>query len=171
MNDPTPLTVDLDRIDFSPLGAKPADKPILVGGAAMDYYGLRRRGEDYDFIVSARDYAALEAAHRDCRKDMWGDFGIRVGELELFRSMYKFDYPYFSQGAFDAGGILVVSIDMLLRMKVFAMDAGEKHRKDLELLKGFFMRFQNREYARYMEANVGRYLAAENGLILNGDYY
>lgn len=159
-------SLDLSALDFDF-----EDKPILVGGGAMEYYGLRRRGEDLDFIVSSRDYRALEAAHRDCRKDMWGDFGLKVGEYELFRSMYKFDYPYFAEGSIDLGGCKVVSIERLFRMQVFAMDSGEKRRRDVELLKGYFMRFQNAEYRDYMERNIQRYLDAEGGLVVNGDYY
>jgi hypothetical protein len=164
-------TVPPLRLDLSPLGYRFEDKPILVGGGAMQHYGLRERGDDLDFIVSARDYAALEAGHRDCRKDIWGDFGLRIGEYELFRSMYKFDHPYFDAGSSDLGDYKVVSIDMLFRMQVFAMGSGEKRRRDVELLKGYFMRSQNREYLAFMDRNVPRYLAAPDGLVLNGDYY
>jgi hypothetical protein len=161
----------LSSIDLAALGVDFGDKPILVGGAALEYYGIRKRGDDYDFIVSSRDYQSLEAKYRDCRKDMWGDFGLRVGEYELFRSMYKFDYPYFDSGSIELGPLKVVSIDMLFRMQVFAMDSGEKRRRDVELMKEYFLRFQNAEYRDYMNLNVERYLAAENGLVLNGDYY
>lgn len=147
------------------------DKPILVGGAAMEYYGIRKRGDDYDFIVSARDYRKLEAKYRDRRKDMWGDFGVRVGEFELFRSMYKFDYSYFDSGSIELERVKVVSIDILFRMQVFAMGSGEKRKRDVELLKEYFMRFQNSEYRDYMNRNAERYLGVEDGLILNGDYY
>jgi hypothetical protein len=59
---------------------------------------------------------------------------------------------------------------MLLRMKVFAMPAGEKHIKDVELIKEYFLQFQNKEYDKFMNDNIDRYLAA-GGLIVNGDYY
>lgn len=161
----------LSAIDLAELGVDLEDKPILVGGAALEYYGIRKRGDDFDFIVSSRDYRSLEAKHRDCRKDMWGDFGLRVGEYELFRSMYKFDYPYFDSGSIELDAFKIVAIDILFRMQVFAMDSGEKRRKDVELMKEYFLRFQNAEYRDYMNRNVERYLAAENGLVLNGDYY
>jgi hypothetical protein len=161
----------LKAIDLGSLGVEFSDKPILVGGMALEYYGIRKRGEDFDFIVSGRDYAKLEKSYRDCRKDMWGDFGIRTGEYELFRSMYKFDYPYFDAGSIELEALKVVSIDMLLRMKVFAMDAEEKHKRDVELLKEHFKLRQNAEYLDYMNRHVDRYLKADKGLIINGDYY
>ena len=87
-------TIDLNKLEISFF-----DKPIIVGGMAMEYYGMRKHGEDIDFIVSNCDYLQLEKKYRNFRKDMWGDFGIRVNEYELFRSMWKFDYQYFNIGA------------------------------------------------------------------------
>jgi hypothetical protein len=65
----------------------------------------------------------------------------------------------------------IVSLDMLFRMKVFAMDADEKHRKDVDLLKQQYEKlFQNKTYKAYLDAHVDRYLAVPGGTILNGDY-
>jgi len=159
-------TIDLNKLEISFF-----DKPIVVGGMAMEYYGMRKHGEDIDFIVSNRDYLQLEAKYRNFRKDMWGDFGIRVNEYELFRSMWKFDYQYFNIGAIEFNEYKIISIDMLFRMKVFAIDSEEKHKKDVELIKNYFMQFQNKEWNNYMNENINRYLKVENGLIINGDYY
>ena len=161
----------LEIIDLNKLEISFFDKPIIVGGMAMEYYGMRKHGEDIDFIVSNRDYLQLETKYRNFRKDMWGDFGIRVNEYELFRSMWKFDYKYFNNGVIEFDEYKIISIDMLFRMKIFAMDAGEKHKKDIELLKNYFMQFQNKEWNDYMNENIKRYLKVENGLIINGDYY
>jgi len=65
----------------------------------------------------------------------------------------------------------IISIDMLFRMKVFAMDAEEKHKKDVELIKAYFMQYQVKEYVDFMEKNIERYLKYDKGLIINGDYY
>ncbi len=37
----------------------------------------------------------------------------------------------------------VVNIDMLFRMKVFALGVAEKHDRDVGLLKDYYNRFQN----------------------------
>jgi hypothetical protein len=147
------------------------DKPIIVGGMAMEYYGIREHGNDIDFIVSNRDYLKLEARYRNCRKDMWGDFGIRVNEYEMFRSMWKFDYSYYNNDSIEFDQYKIISLDILFRMKVFALDAEDKHRRDVELLKKYFMKFQNQEWNDYMNKNIDRYLKAGKGLIINGDYY
>ncbi|HEY1406086.1 MAG TPA: hypothetical protein VF857_05705, partial [Spirochaetota bacterium] len=160
-----------DWIDLGKLDIVFEDKPIVVGGMALEYYDIRKHGDDIDFIVSGNDYIKLANRYRNCRKDMWGDFGVRVNEYEMFRSMYKFDYPYFTEGSIEFDQYKVVSIDMLFRMKVFAMGAEEKHNKDIELMKEHFMQHQNKEYLDYMNNNVDRYLKVDKGLILNGEYY
>jgi hypothetical protein len=161
-----PLEFNLNKLEITF-----DDKPIIVGGMAMEYYEIRKHGDDIDFIVSNNDYFKLETRYRNCRKDMWGDFGVKVNEYEMFRSMYKFDYYYFNTGAIEFDEYKIVSIDMLFRMKVFAIDADDKHKKDVELLKEYFMKFQNQAWNDYMNKNIDRYLKAENGLIINGDYY
>ena len=35
-------------------------KPLLIGGAAMEHYRLRKRGADIDLVVTEEDYQALE---------------------------------------------------------------------------------------------------------------
>lgn len=161
---------ELERIiDLEALGVTFQDKPLIVGGLAMEYYGLRRHG-DVDFIVSNRDYQTLRAKYPDYRKDLWADFGISINGFELFRSIYRFDYDHYRRGAIEFRRYRMVAVDMLFRMKVFAMDAGEKHRADVELLKKYYQRFENPAYASILTAHVDRYLAVPGGLILNGPY-
>lgn len=161
----------VDRlIDLTVPGIEFSDKPILVGGLAMEFYGLRQHGDDIDFIVTNEDYRKLRRRHPDCRKDIWGDLGILYNGYEMFRSIWRFDYGYYREGSLEFDRYRVVSIDTLFRMKVFALGAGEKHREDVELLKGYYMRRENPEYRAYLERHVDRYLAAENGLILNSDF-
>jgi len=161
----------IETINLKKLNIVFQDKPIIVGGMAMEYYGIRKHGDDIDFIVSNRDYLKLEKMYRNCRKDMWGDFGVKIDEYEMFRSMWKFDYQYFNNGSIEFDQYKIISIDMLFRMKVFAMDSEEKHKKDVELLKKYFEKQQNKEYLEYMNKNIDRYLKVDNGLIINGDYY
>jgi len=161
----------LNAIKVESLGIEFHDKPILVGGMALEYYGIRKHGDDFDFIISKIDYNNLETKNRNCRKDMWGDFGIRVNEYELFRSMWKFDYSYYDINTIEFEKIKIISIDMLFRMKVFALGYDEKHKNDIELMKKYFECQQNKEYLDYMDKNVDRYLKVPNGLIINGDYY
>ena len=167
----------LNIIDLKKLDIAFEDKPIVIGGLAMEYYGLRKHGNDIDFIISNSDYLKLEKRYRNSRKDIWGDLGIRVNEYELFRSIWKLDYNYYSKDSIEFDQYKVVSIDMLFRMQVFAIGSDvnlhkEKHKTDLELIKEYLLhKFQNKEWLEFMNKNSERYLKAENGLIVNGDYY
>jgi hypothetical protein len=46
-------------------------KPIIHGGAAMEYYGLRKRGADIDFIEYNKGFRACLRPDLDGREDMW----------------------------------------------------------------------------------------------------
>ena len=157
-------------IDIHRLGYEFLDTPVIVGGLAMEYYGLRKHGDDIDFIVTDRDYQRLKARFPNNRKDVWGDFGILVNGFELFRSIYKFDHAHYSLGAIEMTNYKVVNIDMLFRMKVFAMGVAQKHDQDVQLLKGYYQRFQNPEYQKYLDRHVERYLSVENGILFGISY-
>jgi hypothetical protein len=161
----------LKIIELEKLDVYFEDKPIVIGGMAMEYYGIRKHGDDVDFIVSNRDYKKLESRYRNYRKDRWGDLGVRVNEFEMFRSIWKLDYSYYNVGAIEFDNLKVVSIDMLLRMQVFAMDSEEKNKNDVELIKKYFLQYQNKEWVEFMNKYSDKYIKAERGIILNGDYY
>ena len=37
--------------------------PLVLGGLAMEYYGLRKTGHDYDYMVSKSDWIKLKKKH------------------------------------------------------------------------------------------------------------
>lgn len=157
--------IDIHRLDYEFL-----DKPVIVGGLAMEYYGLRKHGDDIDFIITDRDYQRLKVKFPDHRKDVWGDFGFLVNGFELFRSIFKFDHTHYSQGAIELANYKVVNIDMLFRMKVFALGVAKKHDRDVELLKDYYKRFQNQKYQEYLDRNVDRYVSSETGIFVGIHY-
>ena len=61
------VTASLQR-----LGLMLRTKPVIFGGLAMEYYGLRAHGDDIDLLVSPEDLAMLWARYPDQRRDMWG---------------------------------------------------------------------------------------------------
>jgi hypothetical protein len=52
------------------------DKPLLIGGKAMEYYGLRKAGADIDLVISLGDHANLKHQYPHHIKDLYGDIGI-----------------------------------------------------------------------------------------------
>jgi hypothetical protein len=162
---------ELEKIIDPPrLGYEFLDKPIIVGGLAMEYYGLRKHGDDIDFIVTERDYQRLKLKFPHNRKDVWGDFGILVDGFELFRSIYKFDHAYYSAGAREFTNFKMVSVDMLFRMKVFALGVAEKHDADVQLLKEYYRQFQNKRYQGYLDRHLDRYTSSEKGIFVGIRY-
>lgn len=157
-------------INIRNLGYEFLDKPVIVGGLAMEYYGLRKHGDDVDFIVTERDYQRLKLRFPDNRKDVWGDFGILVNGFELFRSIYKFDHAHYSLGAIELTNYRIVDIDILFRMKVFAMGVAPKHDCDVRLLKEYYQRFQNQDYQKYLESHIDRYTSSETGIFFGITY-
>jgi DNA polymerase sigma len=55
-------------------------KPLLIGGAAMENYGIAKRGADIDLVVTEDDNQALESMHTEFKRDIHGDLGICKGE-------------------------------------------------------------------------------------------
>jgi hypothetical protein len=157
--------LELERIiNIQTLGYAFLGKPVIVGGLAMEYYGLRKHGDDVDFIVTDRDYQRLKVKFPNYRKDVWGDFGILVHGFELFRSIYRFDHAHYSSGAIELMNYKIVNIDLLFRMKVFALGVAKKHDSDVQLLKGYYQRDQNPDYRTYLERHLDRYTSSENGI-------
>lgn len=130
-------SVIMNAVDLSSLGIIFSSKPLVVGGLAMEYYGIRKRGKDIDFIVSNDDYETLAGKYPDNRKDKWGDLFVSFDHYELLRSIFRFDYNFFSERAIEYEKCKVISIEKLFFMKVLAFDNQpeiEKHVKDYKLM-------------------------------------
>jgi hypothetical protein len=59
------MKINLDKLQFNF-----KHKPLLIGGKAMEYYGIRPAGADIDFVVSADDHKRLTAQYPDHIKDI-----------------------------------------------------------------------------------------------------
>lgn len=144
-------------------------KPILIGGMAMEYYGMRKSGADIDMVITNEDYHLLANKYPDFRKDLYGDLGIVIGKFEIWRSIAHLDYEFFQKGAIEEDKIFVVSIDRLLWTRVCAMEV-DKYRKDLELIKEYFYnQYTNTTYHTEAQAHEKSY-AKIGGAIWGGNY-
>lgn len=122
------MDIDLTKLDY-PFKSK----PLLIGGKAMEYYGLRKAGADIDFVVTRQDYTALARRYPETLRDLWGDLGVCPYEFEIWTSICLYHYYDLIPGAIDAGDYLVISLEKLLLLKALAMDVA-KYRRDLELI-------------------------------------
>ena len=144
-------------------------KPILIGGIAMEYYGIRKAGADIDLVICDEDYQALATAYPEKRKDIWGDLGVVIDELEIWRGIMLLDYAFYRENAVDEGELLVASPDRLLLMRVFAMD-NPKYKKDLELIRDYYAKtYINAQYMAEQAKHIQTY-QKNDGVVWGGMY-
>lgn len=121
------------NIDLSKLNYQFRFKPLLIGGKAKECYGVRKAGDDIDFVVSEEDYRLLAQKYPNNLKDIEEDLGVAVDEFELWRSISWFDYSFLKEGAKDLGIYLVISLEKLLFLVALKKDEG-KYVNDLSLI-------------------------------------
>jgi len=144
-------------------------KPILIGGMAMEYYGMRKSGADIDLVISDEDYQALAMKNPDKRKDIWGDLGIVIDSFEIWRSIALLDYDFYLKDAIDEGSAFVVSLDRLLFMRVIAMDVN-KYMNDLIMMKEYYYKnFRNQGFLQETDIHKSSY-KKNNGIVFGGKY-
>lgn len=145
------------------------EKPILIGGMAMEYYEMRKAGADIDLIITDEDYQAFAQKYPNERKDLYGDLGMVIGKFEIWRSIAHLDYNFFEKDAIEEENILIVSIERLLWTRVCAMEV-EKYRNDLELLKEYYYKnYTNHKYHQEAILHEKSYLKM-NGAVFGGKY-
>ncbi len=120
------MNIDLAKLDYAF-----ETRPLLIGGMAMEFYDLRRAGNDIDYVVTVADYARLAQKYPGHLKDLGGDLGVCVYEFEIWKSICLFDYEYLLPGAIDQGEYLVISLEKLLFLKALGVKE-DKYRHDLE---------------------------------------
>lgn len=114
-------------------------KPLLIGGKAMEYYGLRKAGADVDLVIHERDHRALLLKYPDNVKNLYGDIGICEFGHEIWNQICTFDYEFLRANAIEESGFLVVSLERLLFLKALAMEIPKYH-KDLEMVVGLVLK-------------------------------
>lgn len=120
-------------IDLRNLNYNFKKKPLLVGGKAMEYYGLRKAGEDIDFIVSKEDYNQLAKQYPNNLKDIFGDKGVCVFNYEIWKSIRWHLYEELAYNAIEENDYLIIALEKLLLLKALAMSIPKYH-DDLELI-------------------------------------
>ncbi|NUM47702.1 MAG: hypothetical protein HUU38_23605 [Anaerolineales bacterium] len=120
-------------IDLSSLNYAFQTKPLLIGGMAMEYYGLRKSGADIDFVLTSADYVSLAKKHPDHLKDLYGDLGVCVGLFELWRTIMLFGYDFLADRALEEETYRVISLEKLLFLKTLGISV-PKYEQDVRLL-------------------------------------
>jgi hypothetical protein len=151
-----------------------SSKPIIVGGLAMEYYGLRKCGDDIDFIITDEDYQSLAKKYPDCTMDTWGDLLVEVSRHQFFRSISRLDYSFYSENAIEYSYYKVISFERLFFMKAAAVRSQpeiKKHEDDFGFVIGYcYDNYRNQEYVANAELHTSAYMNAPNGVIFGGKY-
>lgn len=122
------MNIKLEKLNY-----KFKYKPLLIGGKAMEYYGLRKAGVDIDLVVHPIDHETLVNKYPSNIKDLYGDIGVCEFGFEIWNQICTFDYQYLKANAIEEENFLVISLEMLLFLKALAMEIPKYH-KDLELV-------------------------------------
>ena len=148
-------------------------KPIIIGGKAMEFYGMRM-GADIDLVICDADYQKIAAMYPDKRKDIWGDLGIAIDEIELWRSIHLFDYEFFLKDAIEASSMLVISLDRLLFTRSIVIDCHsevEKRKEDFKKVVQYYHdNLKNQEFHNNAKQHFDLYKKSPNGTIWRGQY-
>ena len=140
------------KIDFPKLDYKFIKKPLLVGGKAMEYYGLRKAGDDIDFIACKEDVVALINKYPKFVKDLWGDFGLKVYGLEIWKTIDYLYYEDYIDDAIEEDNYYVISLNDLLYQKAMVMHK-PKYLNDLKLVVKKIQEIEGEKYQQIKKEN------------------
>lgn len=122
------MKIDLKKTRFSF-----QDKPLLIGGMAMEYYGIRKSDRDIDLVISKRDFGKIIQKYPHSLKDLCGDLGIVVDKFEIWKTINYFDYEYLKEKSIEENNYLVISLEKLLFLKALASHK-EKYHNDMKMI-------------------------------------
>jgi hypothetical protein len=158
------ITAQLQQIDFAF-----SQKPIVIGGKAMEYYGIRKAGADIDLVVCDADYQRLALLRPDNRKDIYGDLGVITEPFEIWRSISLLDYDFYKAGAIESEKLKILSLDKLFLTRIFAAGV-EKYMNDLDLMREhYYSNFRNVNFLTESAQHIPSY-EKFNGIIFGGKY-
>lgn len=118
--------------------------PLVLGGLALEYYGIRETSHDYDYMVSAEDWLCLKRLHPDkinlfggkTEKDIDATINLEKEKVDLISTLYQHDYDHLSKNAIVEDGYIVISIDNLLFTKTLdaVYNKHDKSKNDQEMI-------------------------------------
>lgn len=122
----------------------------------MEYYGLRKSGEDIDIVVTKFDLFELIKRYPKNVKDLFGDLGVAVKGFEIWKTIRYLDYDFLAFESVEKADFRVISVERLLYMKALAMHI-PKNLHDAELLV---------EYITSAQSAKAESIARENKLLI-----
>ncbi len=120
------------NIDLSKLNYSFQSRPLLIGGMAKEYYGVRKSAADVDLVVTAIDYELLAKQYPDNTEDLFGDLGVKIHGFEIWKTICLFNYDFLCEKAEEKDEYKIISFEKLLFLTALAAQKNEKYKKDLQ---------------------------------------
>ncbi len=101
------------------------NKPLVVGGLALEYYNIRETTHDYDYMVSPSDWLELKKIHPDKinlfggknEKDVDATLNLTENPIDLISTLFQFNYNSLVKNSIDFPEYKIISITNLLLTK------------------------------------------------------
>lgn len=128
------------------------EKPLVVGGLALQYYGIRKTGHDFDAMVSEKDWQVLKKKYPKKinlfggkkETDIDATINLKDIEVDLIKTLYQYDYDFMSEHAVEHTKFKVASPEKLFLVKALP-SIQKKHPKsirDANLLVKYILKKQ-----------------------------
>lgn len=128
------------------------NKPLVVGGLAMEYYGLRKTGYDYDYVVSRKDWKELKKLYPNNinlfggknEKDVDATINLKDEHVDLISTLFQFNYKDLSKNSIDLPEYKIISLEKLLLLKSLGavFNNHSKSKKDQKLIIKHIVKIQ-----------------------------
>ena len=127
------------------------EKPLVLGGLALQFYGIRDSGHDFDYVVSSEDWNILKTLYPDninlfggkTEKDVDATINLEnMNEhIDLISTLYQFNHDYLQQSSIEYNDFRIISLPMLLMVKTLAAinNNDEKSKRDQQLIVDFIV--------------------------------
>lgn len=168
------ISLIASRLDFSRIGIEFQEKPVIVGGLAMEYYGLRPCGDDIDVIICEEDYQKLSEKYPENRVDTWGDLCVELFGYSFMRSISRLDLDFYKVDAIEYPEYKLISFERLFFMTGAAVRSEPEVPKRVEdfglALGRIYEEYRNVDYVLFAEKNQAIYEKAHEGTVYQGKY-
>ena len=144
--------------------------PLIVGGMALEYYGIRKSGPDFDCMVSPEDWVRLKKLYPNNINLFGGnteqdvDATINVKDfdthIDLLSTLYQYNYYFLGKNSILINSenssykkIKIISIENLYFVKSLCYINGNepKCESDTKLIINYIIKKQYKNFNRYIK--------------------